>query len=130
LSFIIFFIWFLLGYPGLMIHIWQVNLNFSFLSFIIFYNFIFEYQVDWELNFKMSFDLFSIKLSRSHDPGRSYILWSHDPGRSYILSSQYLFLKDIILKFILIKWYFFPVVYIVFKLIKLTESRHINLYTI
>ena len=110
----------------------RVDSSFFFCHFIIdfFYNFILQYWVDWSID--IFFNLFSIKLSWSHDPSYKFcmLIWV-DPDRSNIMSFQFFF-KKYFLEFFIIQtiFFFLLIVQVVFKFVKLTGLYRINTYTI
>jgi hypothetical protein len=76
MNFIIFFNFFIR-----LFHIHDSNHEFDRLTqvtqvffslFLIFFNFIIQYWVNWELSFVIYFGLFSMKLSSSHDSGYEF----------------------------------------------------------
>ena len=68
-----FFIYFLWGYPDLRSRSWVLWINPCWLGLFYFLNsflnFIFQYWVDYKIDFIIYFNLLSIRLFWSHEPG-------------------------------------------------------------
>jgi hypothetical protein len=90
-----FFIYFLWGYPGLGSRSWVLWINPCWLGLFYFLNsflnFIFQYWVDYKIDFIIYFNLLSIRL-----------FWSHEPGCEFNKLTLVVFMSFFLLIFFLI----------------------------